>query len=112
MKLTLLFFLICLAFSIFCDNFQAKIYESKIQCDSLVEILKNVTTQNEEIQKGIVNVAVLMFSTSLDVDCILRELQKLNPKVVIYDVMSSTVAHNGEKPDYLIYLEDFLMDVS
>ena len=115
MKLTLLFTLITLSFFVFSDNFTkklSKLSECQSQCESLVQILKNVTTQNDEIQAGIVNIAVLVSRTSQDIDCILRNLQEVNKNVVIHDIMSSNVIHSHAQPDYLIYFEDFMMDVS
>jgi len=71
-----------------------------------------MTTENAEIQNGIVNIAVMGNKTTLDIDCALRKLQNINENVVIYDISTSKLVHSGKQPDYLIYFEDFMQDVS
>ena len=78
MKLTILLVLFMIFLGIFCNNdlsekFQ-QIEKAQAQCEGLVEILENMTTQNAEIQSGIVNIAVFGSKTLLNIDCVLKNL--------------------------------------
>lgn len=112
MKFSFLFILISIFCNIFCNHFRQKINKIQTQCKGLVEILANTTTKNPGIQEGSVKIELSYYKTSLDMNCILGGLQHVNKNITISSISESKIIIPKVNPDYLIYFEDYLQDVS
>ena len=83
------------------------------QCIKIASFLKNVFANNNVTQNGIINVAIADYSLEMDTNCIIRELQDADYRVLIRGITGKGHMFLGTTLiDYFIFIEEFSKTVS